>query len=96
MNFEDSVFGNIRQCNSIAAMDRLRELLDENHTNSIKVASAKDGRVKPIVWFLATQVWDSLGVVDLHAEFAAMYEKHKTNLISITGNARYRLIKSGS
>ena len=66
-DFEDCVMSAALPVNSIAAANRLIELLDKAGTNSILSPNARaNWRIKAIVWFLMEQLTgNQIGKVDM-------------------------------
>ena len=66
-DFEDCVMSSALPVNSIAAANRLIELLDKAGTNTILSPKARaNWRIKAIVWFLMEQLTgNQIGKVDM-------------------------------
>lgn len=70
---EDTIFDDTLPCNSIAVLDRLKELLEEHGTNSLEHCR-NDLRVRKAMWLLVAQFYGELAVVDLTVEWSMIYE----------------------
>lgn len=79
-NIEDSVFEQSLPTNSIPVLDRIKQLLKENETNSIKTATLKDFRMRKCVWLLLAQIVSPVGTVDMREAWQVLEnEKEEKN-----------------
>lgn len=79
---EDSIFGNNLPCNSFVMLDRLRELIIENHTNSLENCKS-DPRVRRILWLLNSQVWGQLGNIDMPKRWVQLKIEYESNMVVV-------------
>ncbi len=85
--FEDCVMSESLPVNSIAAANRLIELLRLNGTNSI-LSARKDWRVRAIVWFLMEQLTENqIGTVDMDSLYTEAYNwKGDTSVLGFSAD----------
>ena len=76
MDVEDTIFEEAMAVNSIAAANRLIELLRENDTNSILSAKG-DVRIKRLLWFLNSQCYGQLEHIDMAEEWETLNKQFR-------------------
>ena len=70
-NIEETIFDDHLPVNTLVMLKRMREILDDNKTNSI-LSCRNDPRIRKLMWLLNTQTYGQLSVIDLEAEFTAL------------------------
>jgi len=73
---EDMIEDALLPVNSIAMLDRLKELLKENKTNSLSECR-EDKRIRKLMWLMNQQVYGQSGVIDLSREWKTLTEGRK-------------------
>lgn len=64
-------------CNSLPFLRRLREILDEAHTNSLESLSGEAReRARAVMWVLMSQLYGQLATVDLMDEWEALAQRY--------------------
>ena len=70
---EDMIEDRFLPVNSIAMLDRLKELLKESETNNLEECR-EDKRIRRLMWLMNQQMYGQLGVIDLSREWRALTE----------------------
>lgn len=64
---EDTIFDDGMAVNSIVALRRMLDILDEQKTNCIDTEYVRqDPRIKRLFWFLNSQMYGQLATIDMH------------------------------
>lgn len=61
--------------NSFAMADRLKELLDENHTNCLSNLK-DDWHIKTVMWLLMSQVFGQLATINMDELWTELYSEY--------------------
>jgi hypothetical protein len=71
MNIEDTIHETGLPVNAYPMIDRLRQLLEESHTNALGTITGPNRiRMRKVLWLLTQQVYGQVGVVDMADEWA--------------------------
>lgn len=73
-NIEDTIFDDMLPVNSLAMIERLREVLDERGTNCLSNIR-DDLRVRKLMWLLNSQVYGQSHIIDMEDEWFSMHMK---------------------
>ena len=73
-NIEETIFDDHLPVNTLVILERMKEILDNNKTNSI-LSCRNDLSIRKLMWLLNTQTYGQLSVIDLEAEFLEL-NKH--------------------
>lgn len=75
MKIEETIKENGLPCNSLAMINRLKELLAENGSNCLSDEKQRaDPRIKAVLWLINSQVFGQLGKIDLCDQWAELVE----------------------
>lgn len=75
---EDTICKEVLPVNTIAFLNRAKEILDENKTNCAKSLKGNGlAQYRKILWFLTMQIHGELNVVDSVAEWCELCSKSK-------------------
>ena len=79
MQIENTIFNNSLPVNSIAIIDRLKELLNENQTNNINEAIKNDKslRIEKCIWLLLSTYVSQIGSIDMAHMWEHLYTYSK-------------------
>jgi len=76
-NIEDTIFDSGLPVNSLAMLNRLKDLIQEHKTNCLLNDSCKnDGRIKRLMWLLNSQFYGQLARIDLHKKWDELKETY--------------------
>ena len=75
MNIEDKIFSNSLPVNSIAVIERLKELLRSKQTNCLSDTLAKDVQIEKCLWLLNAHYFGQLAKIDLAEFWDFLYKK---------------------
>ena len=77
-NIEDSIFEASLPVNSIAVLNRIKQVLEENKTNSLRLCK-HDKRIDKLMWLLMEHYLDNqLGSFNMTDWWEQLNHKHKT------------------
>lgn len=67
-NIEDTIFDDGMAVNTLAMLNRMKEILDDNQTNCL-LNCKDDPRVKRLLWLLNSQVYGQMARIDMVKEW---------------------------
>ena len=73
-HIEDTIFKPSLPVNAFPLLDRLRELIKENNTNSLHLCK-KDIRIEKTLWLILQQYFGDLAVIDLSEMWQFLKDK---------------------
>jgi len=75
-NIEDTIFDSGLPVNSLAMLNRLKQLIEENKTNSLNAPKCKnDNRIRRLMWLLNSQFYGQLETINLMTEWQKLKEE---------------------
>lgn len=74
IQIEDTIGDDGLPVNSLAMVERLKELLKENNTNCLSDCKS-DIRIRKLMWLINQQVYGQIATIDMYKEWGELTRK---------------------